>query len=269
MMDTSKGECEKHGEFNLMEGCPQCLAERRKAGITPAMDELQDGLEQEGYTLAHAEEPVAETAVALRPGEDIEARSYYEEALRCLEFAFARVIVNFEDLTLATGDLALISKLKKVMENKRRSLLDPLRLQAEAIRETYSSLMDPILKADRITREKMLAFTQEQERIRREQEAINREKAELAAREAALNGREAEPVELVEVAPEAPKRVSTDMGTSGVAKIWKFEVVDFSLLPDRFKMENATLIGKVVRAGEREISGVKIWSEDTLRITAR
>jgi len=53
---NEKGTCEKHGEFILAEGCPGCLAERREAGITPAQDELEDGLNQEGMTLAGAEE---------------------------------------------------------------------------------------------------------------------------------------------------------------------------------------------------------------------
>ena len=41
------GTC-KHGEFDLEKGCPQCLAERRKAGIKPENDEMEDGLNAEG-----------------------------------------------------------------------------------------------------------------------------------------------------------------------------------------------------------------------------
>lgn len=58
---TDKGTCEKHGEFILAEGCPQCLAERRRASIRPAQDEMENGLNSEGLTLAGAEqEPPAE-----------------------------------------------------------------------------------------------------------------------------------------------------------------------------------------------------------------
>ena len=271
MIDTPKGTCEKHGWFTLRDGCPGCLAERRKAGITPAMDELQDGLEQEGYTLAHAEESAAETAIALRPGEDMEAHGYFEEALRALDYAEKRVITTIEHVKAATDDLALISKLKKVMENKRRSLLDPLKLQAEAIRETYSSLMDPIIKADRITREKMLAFQQEQARIRQEQEAINREKAELAAREAALNGREVEPVELVEVTPEAPKRVETDMGTTGMVDHWKYEVVDPLAVPREYLMVDTAMLSAIAKRhhDQKPVPGVRFYNEPIIAVRAR
>lgn len=238
------GNCYKHGQpFVLIEGCPHCIAELNG-------------------------EPVAETVVALKPGEDLEAHGYHNEALKLLEYAENRVIKTLEDSKAATNDLSIIAKLKKAMELKRREYLDPLKAQMDAIRATYEYLMTPVLEADKITRNKMLSYDAEQRRIRAEQEEINRLSAELAQKHKELTGEITE-VEVVSVAPEAPKRVSTEMGTSGLAKIWKFEVIDFSLLPDRFKMENATLIGKVVRAGEREIPGVRIWSEDTLRVTAR
>ncbi len=48
---AGKGHC-KHGEFILDEGCPQCIAERRAGGIRPEWDELEDGLNDEGLTLA-------------------------------------------------------------------------------------------------------------------------------------------------------------------------------------------------------------------------
>ncbi|MBA7567482.1 hypothetical protein ES708_09194 [subsurface metagenome] len=83
-MQETKGTCQKHGEFNLREGCKQCLAEKGslavaaeeagakvtrttikyklapeeeaegQAGITPAQDELEDGLNSEGLTLVGA-----------------------------------------------------------------------------------------------------------------------------------------------------------------------------------------------------------------------
>jgi len=262
------GTC-KHGKFVLSEGCPQCIAERRAKGITPAQDEMEDGLNQEGLTLASAEALATETALATRPGADVEVINYYIEALKLQEAAEARVIATPEDIEVAAEALSFIAKLKKVMEEKKREYLDPLKTQSEAIRETYSCLMDPIFRADKITRDKILAFNKAQADRRREEERINAQKLETAEAERRLKGEVTEPVKLIEVEPSTPTTIRTDMGTSGVAKIWKFEVIDFSLLPDRFKMENAKLICKVVRAGEREIPGVKIWSEDTLRVTAK
>ena len=168
------------------------------------------------------------TDLALRPGEDIEVRSYYEEAQRLLEYAEKRVIKSLEDNKGANDDLAIIAKLKKTMESKKREYLDPLRNQAEAIRETYSTLMDPIIAADKITREKMLAYSAEQNRIRLAQEEINRKRIEAAQEEMRLNGELSESVNLVDVQPEAPKRTSMEMGSTGQKDVWKWEVIDFT-----------------------------------------
>ena len=218
-----------------------------------------------------AVEPVAETAIVLRPGEDIEAHGYFGEAMKFLEDAERRVITTVEDLKMATDDLSLISKLKTVMENKRKSLLEPLKFQSDAIRATYDYLMVPILQAGSLTREKMLSFDAEQKRIRREQEEINRQKAELAVREAALKGHAVEPIELVEVTPEAPKRVQTDMGTVGQSANWKWEVVDFALVPDGYKMINAGVLTPVVKAskGKITIPGIRIYNEPIIAVRTK
>jgi hypothetical protein len=56
------------------------------------------------------------------------------------------------------------------------------------------------------------------------------------------------------------------MGTMGTAKVWKFEIADFTLLPDEYKVPDLIKISKVVRAGVN-IPGVKSWQEESLRIT--
>lgn len=212
-----------------------------------------------------------QTVLALRPGEDVEAHGYFEEALGLLKYAEARVIASVKDVKVATDDLSLIAKLKKVMENKRKSLLDPLRLQADAIRETYSSLMDPVFRADRITKDKILAFNQEQERIRLEQEDINRKRLEAAEAEMRLKGELTESVNLVEVAPEAPKSVSTDMGTSGQRDNWKWEVVDFALLPDEYKVVDSSILTAVAKKhhDQKQVPGVRFYNEPIIAVRAR
>lgn len=216
------------------------------------------------------QETKPETAIALRPGEDLEAHGYYGEALKLLEYAEGRVIATVEDVKLATDDLSIISKLKKAMEGKKREYLDPLKAKAEAIRETYSSLMDPIFRADKITRDKMLSFTKEQERIRQEQEEINRKRLEAAEAEMKLTGELSESVNLVEVAPEV-KRVSTKMGTTGLRDSWKYEVVDFALLPDEYKVPDTAMLNSIAKKhhDQKQIPGVRFYNEPILAVTTR
>ena len=213
------------------------------------------------------------TALANAPGADIQVIDYYNQALGLQKYAESRVIATVEDIKGATDDLSIISKLKKAMDGKRKEYLDPLKAQAEAIRSTYDYLMLPIIEADKITRGKMLAFDAEQKRIRQEQEEINRLRIEAAEKEAALTGAGelTEPVDLIEVSPEAPKRVSTEMGTVGQRGNWKWEVVDFSLVPDEYKMINAGVLTPVVKAskGKITIPGIRIYNEPIIAVNAR
>ena len=203
-----------------------------------------------------------ETAIALRPGEDNEARSYHLEAMQYLEYAKDRVIATLEDNQAANNDLSLISKLKKAMEAKKREYLDPLKEQAEAIRETYSTLMDPIIAADKITRGKMLDYSIRQEAIRKAQEEINRKRLEAAQEEMKLKGELTESVNLVEVQPEN-KRVSTDLGTSGLRDVWHFEIVDQDALPREYMMPDLVLLGAIAKKyhDQKVIPGVRFYHE--------
>ena len=209
------------------------------------------------------------TALVNAPGADIEIVNYYNEAIKLQEYAEARVIRSLDDVKLATDDLSIISRLKKAMEEKRKEYVKPLQDQAKAINDTYKTLMHPIEAADLTTRNKILAYQKEQERVRREQEEINRLRLEASQKEMELKGELTESVNLVEVIPEAPKRVSTDLGILGKATIWKFEVIDFASVPDEYKIVDAAKVGKVVRAGLRSIPGIRIYPEGTLRVTAQ
>ena len=211
-----------------------------------------------------------EEALTLRPGEDVEVMSYYLEAVKLQQYAETRVIATVEDVKIATDDLSIISKLKRAMEEKRKEYLEPLKIQTETIRETYNSLMAPVLEADKITRDKMLGFNKEQERIRQEQEEINRKRMEAAEQEMKLKGEITEPVNLVEVAPEV-KRVSTEMGTTGMVDHWKYEVVDFALLPGEYKVVDSAMLNAVAKKhhDQKQIPGVRFYNEPIIAVRAR
>lgn len=282
---NEKGICKEHGEFNLVEGCPQCLAgkqgaERLKtaeainleAGVGKAEPEQPAPEAVEAEPLFPSILPSDQTAIVrVNPEQDIGVRAYSFQALRLQEYAEQRVIATVDDLKPATDDLSVIAKVKKAFEEKRKEYVKPLQEHVQEINDAFKKLMEPILAADKITRDKILTFQQEQARIRQEQEEINRQKAELAAREAALNGREVEPVELVEVSPEAPKRVSTEMGTTGMTDHWKYEVIDFALLPDEYKVVDSSLLTAVARKhhDQKPVPGVRFYNEPYIAVRAR
>jgi len=225
-----------------------------------------------GETLFPSILPVNQTAlVKIAPSKDEAVIAFYEEAIRLQEYAVARVIATVEDLKPATDDLSIIAGVKKGMEEKRKEYVKPLQNHVQEINDAFKTLMQPIEEADRITRVKMLDFTKEQERIRSEQEEINRKRQEAAEAEMRLKGELSESVNLVEVVPEAPKSVSTDMGTAGQRENWKWEVVDFALLPDEYKVVDSSLLTAVAKKhhDQKPVPGVRFYNEPIIAVRAR
>ena len=228
-------------------------------------------LEQHRNSAACSITQLTTTLVRINPtGNEVVARMH-SEALRAQDYAEARIILTDGDAKLATDDLVILRRLKKGMEEKRKEYTDPLNAHIKAINDTFKVFMGPILAADATTTEKILDYRHEQERKVAEITEINRLRLEAAQKEAALSGTGeiSESVVILE-SPELPgKTVVTDNGSASTAKIPKFEVEDITLVPAEFLVVDMVALGKQVRAGRRNIPGVRIWVEDSLRVRGK
>ena len=268
------GNC-PHGKFDLEKGCPQCIEERRAVGIRPGQPGMEALLrpvtpDPNAWRTGEEEKRPEETALSLRPGEDIEVHGYFKESQRLLEYAEARVIASLEDNKAANDDLNIISKHKKAMEAKRKEYLDPLKAQSDAIRDTYNYLMNPILEAEKITKGKMLAYDAEQRRIRQEQEEINRLRMEAAQAEMKLKGELTESVNLVEVTPEV-KKTSTDLGTAGMRDNWQYEVTDVLAVPREYLVIDSAMLNAIAKKHHdaKPVPGVRFFNKPVMAVRAR
>ena len=202
--------------------------------------------------------------IKISPSSDAQVMAFYNEAIGLQRYAEARVIKTTEDMKPANDDLNIIRRLRKMMEEKRKEYVSPLNDHVKVINNTFKTLMEPVEIADKITGDKMLAFNREQDRIRREQEEVNRLRQLAAEKDAALhNGEISEPVNLVEVIPEAPRRISTDMGSSGMRDNWVWKLIDIRLVPVDYLMVNVGVLTPVVKAskGRLTIPGIEIYNE--------
>jgi len=207
--------------------------------------------------------------VRIKPDLDEVVKALWREASSLQQYAESRIIADVEDIKVATNDLSLIAKLKKAIEEKRKEYVGPINEHLKSINDAFKLFTEPLNSADSITRQKILDYRKEQERIRLEQERINELRLEAAQKEAALHSGEiTESVNLIKVMPEAPKHVYTDMGTSTTMKVWRFEIIDFSLLADQYKLPDMVKIRKVITAGAT-IAGVRAWQEESLRVTTK
>ena len=206
--------------------------------------------------------------IQVRPEGNKAVIALYEEGCKLQRYAEARIIVADADVENATNDLSLIAKLKKAIEGERKGYVGPINDHLKAVNEAFKRFIEPLEIADKITRQQVLGYRAEQDRLRAKQEEINRLRMEAAEKEMALKGELTESVGLVEVRREQPEHYRAEMGTLGKMKVRKYRVVNFAELPDQYKIENSALLNKVVKAGIPSIPGVEIYEEETLRVTA-
>ncbi len=249
---AERGHC-KHGEFSLLEGCPQCIAERLGG-------ELKAKLEAKEIE----SKPIKEVSLVLvKPEANIEVIAFYNQALSLRDFAKARIITCNDDLKPASDDLIIIRKVKKAMEEKRKEYLKPFQDHVKETNDAYKTLMEPIEEADKITANKMLAFDVEQKRKIREAEAIETERLALARREEELTGEHTIDLTPVDKPEAVPERVRTGMGMTGQRDNWKWEVIDVTQVPREYLMINAGMLTPIVKAskGRLVIPGIRIYNE--------
>lgn len=94
-----------------------------------------------------------------------------------------------------------------------------------------------------------------QEVAKRLQEKVNKEAEEKGI----------EPVQVPDVAlPEKQQPVRTEEGSASVRKRWTWdkESVDFAQVPDEYKTIDAVAINRAIRAGLRNIPGIRIYQEE-------
>ena len=231
---------------------------------------IQDGLVKAAQETQIVEaEPVV--GLAVKPNLDQAVISLSEQANKYLMYAEGREIFTAGHIEDATKDLSLIANTKKAIEAKRQEYVGPLNAQLKEINAFFKTLTDPITEADKVTRQKVLVYNAEVERQREEAERIENEKFKLAQDEMQLKGEHTVNLTPVDKPAATPDRVRTDVGMSSKMVVWKYEVVNFALLPDEYKLiDNATLNATVKKNHDSKvIPGVRIYPENTLQVRSR
>lgn len=173
-----------------------------------------------------------------------------------------------------------LEKGKLYLKDKLRAFeMEQAKIRAELIRQQEEEKR----KKEELARKEAEA---EKERIRKEKEAADAEaallsqffeepvKVEVSQEEQNAQKRleieqqlkeERTKEEIAKQHKEAIRAIESDK-LSGARKVWKFEIVDSSLIPRNFLVPDEKLIRTFVNAGTREIPGVKIY-EDLVVVT--
>lgn len=210
----------------------------------------------------------------------------YDDAIA----AVARAEVSDDETLGKAGDLdKILRACQQHIDGTHKAVKQPYLDAGRACDAEKNRLTGPVADGRAALSRKMNAYMAEREAARRAAEAARlaeeRKQAELAAqaereRQAALGEDDAHAVSAVEVvamAAAAPKRaepVRSDAGATVSGKtVWNSEVEDFAKAfkavkgDEKVRQAIADAVQRLVRAGQREIPGVRIWS--TIQAQAR
>jgi hypothetical protein len=201
------------------------------------------------------------------------------EALSWPAKANAITITNQATYDLAANTLLAIKDLRKQINES----YDPIISKAfSAHREACSQkkkVEEPLIMAEGIIKTNLGAFVREQERIRQEAERQAREAAAkleeelriqqaVMAEEAGFDEAAIEEVLQTPIPLPAPVIAPTFDKVSGISsrKIWKWRIVNETLIPREYLQVNEMAINSVVRGmkGSTRIPGIEVYEETSI-----
>ncbi len=198
--------------------------------------------------------------------QDERVQELSQGSLELIERAQGIEIIDDETDLEAAEFLAQVKTARKRVDELRHWFTDPLETQKKAIIARFRATDAPLEQAQKIVGGKHITYQRaQQEAARKEQERLRKLAEARQARQAVKaeeKGLEAPPVQIPMPTVQAPpKTLHTAFGSVSTRNVWKHEVVDMAALPDEYKIADEVKLGKVVRAGVREIPGVRIFEE--------
>lgn len=219
-----------------------------------------------------------------------EVQVYAEKAMLVIQAeafqtkADAMVVDTDEHVMAATNLLGYIKQSKDQFEGKRTDIVKPLNDRVREINSAFKDIMAPLDTANTTLKNKVVLYNREQERKRQEALAKQREEEEQLKRdeeakqkaidESLLFG---EPVfeevvigiveqPVLPPVPEVKTMFKAQLGSTSMRKVWKFDVTDTAAVPKEYLVVDEKKIRAAVSAGTRDIPGVHIYQDDTLRV---
>lgn len=191
--------------------------------------------------------------------------------------------VSYDNTVLFLKEIA---QKKKDFKAQRDKYVKPMKDSIKAIDEKLQEPIKTLEKMEAIVRETLNNYLAEVNRREQERLALEKKKAEEEAlrkmeelEHAKLQSGEYDEVtqkaiartvdhEQNKIVEATTKQEKINLSTSGasVSIVWDFEIIDKAQIPLEFLKVDETAIRNAIRAGEREISGVKIFQKPQLSL---
>lgn len=174
-------------------------------------------------------------------------------------------ITSEETASDANNILHWIAGKKKVLEERRRFFITPLKDHVKRIEAELKMVAEPLIKADVIIRGKVVDY-----RIKIKEEAKKKEE-ELQRKAEKERQKQVEKAEAKGEAPPPPAPMPTvevPKTTEGITmvKTWTYEIQDINKVPREYLILDTAAVMKAVRLGIREIPGLRIYQKETVKV---
>ena len=157
----------------------------------------------------------------------------------------------------------------KAIEKKRKEVIAPASEFVAAVNQLVKPLTGILTGIETGLKQRITRYDQEQTLKRLEAQRKANEDADRLQKEidaAAKESGETPAIVVQSVALDVPKITRTSSGSSSQRTTWAFEVEDFAALPDKFKQIDRVALNAEVKAGIRQIPGVRIYQEQSTQI---
>lgn len=162
--------------------------------------------------------------------------------------------------------LVQLKSWKAQVEQKRQFFTRPLKEHVKRIEAMFKPVVERLDEADGVIRGKVLNYRAEAEKNAREAQARLMEQAEAAQQEGNSDAALALATEATE-AVNTQKTMLLDEGSMQVKKVWDFEVEDYAAIPREFFSFDEKKVRLAIRAGQRDIAGLRIFQKDQLAVS--
>lgn len=168
---------------------------------------------------------------------------------------------------------AQLKKIGKAIAEKQESIIGEASKFVNQVQKFTLPFRKDIEAIEAQVKRKLAVYGYKKELQRRAEEAAARAAAaEVQAKiDAEASALGIEPVTIpLPVIPVESGPIRTESGTTSFVKKWTYEVVDVSAIPARYMMAdptNRTAVMQDIRAGVREIPGLRIFEAVTTRTT--
>jgi flagellar hook-associated protein FlgK len=183
-----------------------------------------------------------------------------EEVAPIIKEAGSLEITNGEDLKRAVEVLSSLNLLNDKVEEDRLKITKPLNDAVREVNSRYKGIKDLLTGSIASVRLKMGSYATKvaEDRAKAEEKLSKRVEAGTMKMETAVS--KLESLETVD------KTVNSEAGKVTFIEKENFEVVDFKLLPDDYKVVNEKAIRESMKAGVK-VEGVRYFTEQVVRNT--